>query len=363
MRHSRRVFTDPCKTAQVAVLGDFYLGDWYMRWREDRGRSNVLLQRGIDHCFSSFRKFLESCDFTIANLEATLTRNVQSPFAGRKDYILDASPELTLDAMRRYRMGGVTLGNNHAVDFGAERVSKSLRHLTEAGILSCGAGENAVDAADPLVLEMVAGSYHRSLVVFSAYAYNRDYDQNYRYYASAHSGGVCPIGDNFFSSIERWRQRNPDALILCCPHWGKNYAWRSETQMALADRILAAGANLILGHGSHMMQEIERRADRWVVYSLGNFIFNSHGEYDRHSLPPFSLASKLIFSLEHEKLPARLLLYPFYCDNVKTNWQPRWVNTDEFGEISYRLINHLGPDHFITAGQDQYGYFIELKID
>jgi poly-gamma-glutamate synthesis protein (capsule biosynthesis protein) len=64
-------------------------------------------------------------------------------------------------------------------------------------------------------------------------------------------------------------------------HWGVPPQWQSafqgplaEYQEALAPRLLAAGADLVLGHHAHTVYGVEAAGSRLVCYSLGNYIFH-----------------------------------------------------------------------------------------
>jgi UDP-N-acetylmuramoyl-tripeptide--D-alanyl-D-alanine ligase len=353
------------KEATVTILGDFYLGESYMRWRMERGRSNVLAEKGADHSFVNFRSFLVNSDFTIVNLEATLTRATSSPLAGRKSYILDADPEETLACLGRHRISAATLGNNHAVDYGRSALQASLADLMKAGILWIGAGPTEADALEPLRLCVEVDGRKRRLLVFSAFAYAEVYDCRFGFYADAREPGVCAISPELLERISGFRRVDSAALILVVPHWGQNYAWRSAAQAEIAKWLIAAGADLIIGHGAHMMQEIERISNRWTVYGIGNFIFNSHGEYKQRQVPPYSAAAQLLFSPTATGLGAELKLYPFFCDNLVTGWQPRWVTEAEFTGIVTRLEKHLagqGPAVLIEVQHDAHGWHIILPV-
>ena len=47
----------------------------------------------------------------------------------------------------------------------------------------------------------------------------------------------------------------------------------SESQRALYRRFIDSGADLVLGHHSHVVQGLEAYRGRLIAYSLGNFVF------------------------------------------------------------------------------------------
>jgi hypothetical protein len=89
------------------------------------------------------------------------------------------------------------------------------------------------------------------------------------------------------------RKTDPHAFVVLFPHWGENYRWKTDAQTTTAHACLDAGVDLIIGHGAHMLQEIERYHDKWVVYSIGNFVFNASGRYAANKVDPFGLPALL----------------------------------------------------------------------
>lgn len=60
-------------------------------------------------------------------------------------------------------------------------------------------------------------------------------------------------------------------------HWGNEYELtHSEAQEQLAQRLVAFGADLIIGHHPHVVQDVDIIDGVPVFYSLGNFIFDQY---------------------------------------------------------------------------------------
>ena len=100
----------------------------------------------------------------------------------------------------------------------------------------------------------------------------------------------------------------------------------------MAEKLVDAGADIIIGHGGHLIQEIEKYNDKWIIYSLGNFVFNSPGRYEKENAWPYSVISILRFSFKNNKLNARVRLYPIVTDNLVTNYQTHPVDEKDFNK-------------------------------
>ncbi|MBZ0170402.1 Capsule biosynthesis protein CapA [Candidatus Methylomirabilis lanthanidiphila] len=164
------------------------------------------------------------------------------------------------------------------------------------------------------------------------------------------------------SLIAELRRRHPGIFIIAFPHWGWNYDWKSIRQEQEAKNLLAAGVDLVLGHSAHRMQEVERVEGRWVVYSLGNFMFGSPGRYAELHSPPFSLVAMLMFRVVDRQLQPFLKLYPILSDNLQTGYRPRLVNETEFADVVQLLRQRSSSHDLMRTGVDNLGSHLRLEL-
>ena len=177
-----------------------------------------------------------------------------------------------------------------------------------------------------------------------------------------------------------------EVFVVVFPHWGgrRNYGWRTNSQRKMGHQLIEAGADLVIGHGPHNLQEIEEYEGRLIFYSIGNFVYNSLGGYNRYNVIPYSLAVKLMFSVEgiipgelsssHHTVGATstglkklVKVYPILTENPRTNFQPRLLNENEFDIVYKALIDKASDfDSKKTrsrAGIDEIGRHIELSLN
>ena len=58
-------------------------------------------------------------------------------------------------------------------------------------------------------------------------------------------------------------------------HWDEEYQPRpSQKQEYFAHLAIGSGADLVIGHHPHNIQPVEKYANSWIAYSLGNFVFD-----------------------------------------------------------------------------------------
>ena len=151
-------------------------------------------------------------------------------------------------------------------------------------------------------------------------------------------------------------------------------------------QLVDAGADLVIGGGPHNMQQIEEYKGRLILHSIGNFVYNSLGNYDNYNAIPFGLAVRLMFQTNDIKNPPTqpgqdnadndrslakvkkiLKVYPIMTDNLITNWQTRFLEEQEF-KIAHDLL--IDKNSFLKsskrhakAGIDKIGRFVEVQLD
>jgi poly-gamma-glutamate synthesis protein (capsule biosynthesis protein) len=215
---------------------------------------DVMLGRGVAAslagdwavAFADVRPWLSEADVALANLESPFTR---APFAGGR-YDLRASPE-AVTALAAAGFDIVSLANNHALDGGEAGLAETLDTLHSSGIMA---------VTDPAI----AGTSHtarRSVVTLKIGA------QRIAVLGFIDTG--APL------DTARIAQVSADAdVVVVTIHWGSEYFPVSPRQRALAHSMAAAGADIIVGHGPHVLQPVEELEGTLVAYSLGNFLFD-----------------------------------------------------------------------------------------
>ena len=197
---------------------------------------------------------LEGADLVVGNLESPLTgaaAGSDQPLRFRQDPV--AGPVLR-------RLGAVTLANNHILDCGVAGLRDTVHFLEQEGIRHCGAGETLRDALRPAVVE--SGNVRLALLGCSRWCATR----------GRRPGCVSDRSTALAREIRRLKREGCFVVVL--PHWNYEYVHLpSPESRRLARRWIRAGADLVVGSHPHVVQGVERIAERAVYYSLGNFVF------------------------------------------------------------------------------------------
>ena len=161
------------------------------------------------------------------------------------------------------------LANNHSRDYGSDALVDTVEWLEAAGVVTVGAGENLEEAHRYRVLVTEGGVkvafVGASLIVPAGFG-ARSASAGI---ASAHLSERARVLDSVRdASVEA------DAVIVNV-HWGiERDTCPSEQQELLARELLAAGADVVIGHHPHVLQPVEFADGKLVAYSLGNFVWH-----------------------------------------------------------------------------------------
>lgn len=339
----------------INILGDTYFGEDYTIKRQKRGQEDALTKYGYDYTFQGLVPLLEKGDYNIVNFEAVLSNLKDSPLQGIKPFVLRGKVKESIAALKRFNIHGVTLGNNHAMDYGAPGLDDTLKAFERAGISAAGAGYNGKDASEPLRLKMADSE----LVFYSGYWYRGPGHHLFDMYALGNKPGVACLSGEIIDRIKMEKADNPHAFIIVIAHWGIDFREVQKQQRVYARQLLDSGADLIIGHGAHMMQTIEQIDGKWVVYGIGNAVFNSNGEYEKRNVPPYSFLLQLRITNWGDK---SIRLYPLFCNNLKTFWQTRAVDREQFKEvIEYQAAAGTEMQKYIID-TDAFGPYMETRV-
>lgn len=352
---------------RILLLGDIHFGESYLT-----GGAKILQERGYADSLGHLRPFADAADTVIANLETPLVdpSDHDSPMKDERPFIHWGEPVPTINSLKELGVSAVNLANNHILDRGGSGFEATLKSLESHGLAYFGAGRQIDEADQPFIIAVPEALGGGEITLQGSFAYSRQ-KAKYGFYATDEAGGCAPLDDDRLAELPLPANR-PDQFKIAFPHWGPNYNWATERQRRLAQGLLRRGYDLVIGHGAHCVQEVERTLRRWVVFGLGNGLFQAGGRYrkfeDENGILPYSFWAMLeIEPPSAKKRRVSLKLYPVYSDNRATDYRPHPLRELDF----YRLVGELGSRasrriKFVNdarhLGQDELGFFISLEL-
>jgi poly-gamma-glutamate synthesis protein (capsule biosynthesis protein) len=258
--------SDPGSVATLRAVGDVAL----------IGSAARALGGAADADWPATASYLADADVTFVNFEMPIPRTAVEASSPDVSKELQGSPE-ALPAFLAARVDVAAIATNHIMDWGLPGLEQTVEQLRENGVAVVGAGRNLDESLDGVVLE------RRGIRIgFAAFTPAQ------RWTATASEPGAAPLTlENVKESLGRIGEADVRVISL---HWGlemSNYPTPEDRR--LAEEIVDAGADLILGHHPHVIQGVERFGRGWVTYSMGNFIFDTSAGRVKRDCDPWDV--------------------------------------------------------------------------
>lgn len=247
-----------------AFAGDILLDDEYAMMFHYRTRGS-----DINDTFSAYLlERMRSADVFMLNNEFPFSTR-GTPTEG-KTFTFRANPA-NVDMYELLGVDIVSLANNHAYDFGEEALLDTFTTLENAGIPYVGAGRNIEEARKPVYF--VANGI--KIAVVSATQIERNAVPDTKEATTTNAGVLRCMDPAALLEVIAEAKENSDFVILYI-HWGtESQAETDWLQDKQAPIYAQAGVDLIIGDHPHCLQKLDSESGVPVVYSLGNYWFNS----------------------------------------------------------------------------------------
>jgi poly-gamma-glutamate capsule biosynthesis protein CapA/YwtB (metallophosphatase superfamily) len=226
------------------------------------GRTAKLL-RDPATAFGPIASVLKSADFTALNLETSVTgRGTPQP----KTYHFRTNP-FAFAALRDAGVDLVTMANNHILDYGRVGLSDSVAAAKAAHFPYVGVGDDAAQAWAPYLTTIngvkiaIIGVSQVAELASSWVA------------TGSRSGEANSINLHRTIAAVRAAKRLAKVVIVFM-HWGtEGQACPDANQLALAPKLAAAGADIIIGAHAHVLQGSGWLGHTFVAYGMANFLW------------------------------------------------------------------------------------------
>ncbi len=235
---------------QIAFTGDLAFTKHFSNSCNDE---NLLSDKVVE--------FLSSSDYTVVNVEGAISSG-----AARTDKPLThANPFECVNWIKKINGNIWNLANNHSMDCDQVGLESTLSVAKENNVATIGAGMNINQASKPVIIEKDGGIG----IVAVTYARNNRADQK--------TAGCFAAEDEqeVLQKIKEIKANNRWCIVVS--HVGEEFS-----QMAMPylrkryKKYLKMGADIVVGHHPHVVQNYEKVGNKIIFYSLGNFIFDTN---------------------------------------------------------------------------------------
>jgi poly-gamma-glutamate capsule biosynthesis protein CapA/YwtB (metallophosphatase superfamily) len=271
---------------EIAAAGDVTLG-----------RAGRYPPGGPEQLFAGVRALVRA-PISLGNLETTLV-DPAAPLASKcglssTDCYAFSAPERFAHGLRRVGFTAFTVANNHSNDYGAGGRVRTVAALERAGLRTTG-GPTQVTVVH-------TGGMRVALVGFAPYASSAnllDLRAARRLVQSASRRADIVVVTMHLGAEGTDRTHVPRG-----PEYYLGEA-RGDAR-AFSHAVVEAGADLVVGHGPHVLRGMEWYRGRLIAYSLGNF----SGYHTLELVGPLSYSAVLRVKLDAQGRFVRGRLVP-----------------------------------------------------
>lgn len=234
---------------EILFGGDVMLGRYV---------ETLISRNGKDYPFQNLKMLMEEYDSVVVNLEGPFVRDVrhrQTPnggfsFSFKEDFV---------SILGQNNISIVNLANNHSLNQGEAGINDTYEILTENDVEYFG----FPNGVDNKTLSVNANGVNVHLIGFNLISENP------------------PKKEMILDKINTVRKSEPNSILIVNFHFGNEYeTTSSNSQKELTRGSIEAGADMIIGHHPHVVQEMEIYNGKPIFYSLGNLIFDQYFSKD-----------------------------------------------------------------------------------
>lgn len=247
----------PAGGRSVTVLG---AGDILLHpplWEQARLDGHGTMDFGP--LLASARPAISAADLALCHLETPLAP-AGGPYAGFPRFSV---PPQVVAAIRQAGYDGCSTVSNHSLDQGYAGVLRTLDALDRAGLGHAGTYRTQAESRRPRI-------YRADGVPVAHLGYTSNLN-----------GLRRPAGKPWVANLISADQIAADAavarragaeIVVVSLHWGTEYLHQPDSaQRELARKVAGMrDVDLVLGHHAHVVQPVERRSGKWIVYGMGN---------------------------------------------------------------------------------------------
>lgn len=217
----------------------------------------------FNYPFLKVKDYLKTADFSFGNLETPITDGHEIK-TGEMIFRADIGVE---KALKEAGFSVLSLANNHTKNFGEKGLKDTFDYLGKAGIKYVGAGNNEFEAYSPVYIEAEG-------IKFAFLAYNDSDVVPESYRATEKRAGTAFMDKEKMEKSIKEAKEKADFVIVSM-HSGTEYVHNpNKSQIEFAHSVIDAGAEMVIGHHPHSIQSVEKYKDKYIFYSLGNFVFD-----------------------------------------------------------------------------------------
>jgi poly-gamma-glutamate synthesis protein (capsule biosynthesis protein) len=298
-------------TVSLSAIGDVMLGGDPRK--SSFSRFETLWKNGADYFFSRIKGKLDDTDIAVANLEVPLI-NTSRVVNSSRSYVFRGKTTYA-SALAAGGIDAVDLDNNHIMDYGSSGLSSTKSAVKAQGVGYFGLGSVSYITENGVKVGF-AGFRPENISLTKLKA-----------------------------TVKSLKQRC-DILVVSF-HWGVEYRYSPTGQQITYGRTaVQAGADLVLGHHSHVVSGVELYRGKHIVYGLGTIVSTVALPDDIDCIiyqHTFSVLGTTVSNAGFNIVPVKM------TDNTSYNDAQPYVAT---GDAATKIIDKV--KRYSTSGADPF---------
>jgi poly-gamma-glutamate synthesis protein (capsule biosynthesis protein) len=233
-------------TEKLLIMGDVMLA---------RDVEFKMKQFGNDYPFNNIKNLFNEYEFVVANFESSIPKNHVPTQSMQFQFSVPVS---SVPILEEVGFTHFSLANNHSSDFGYSNYLNTVTALENQNLATFG---KSYELSTTTSIEFINLRSKRVALI------GIDLTLSF------------PDNKKLFEIIN-YAENHSDWQIVYV-HWGDEYVTRhSKSQAYYAKLFIDYGADMVVGHHPHVIQDIDLYKDKLIFYSLGNFIFDQYFSFN-----------------------------------------------------------------------------------
>ena len=239
------------KQIRLLLVGDIMM-DRYIRSRSEK--------LGYGFYYECAAPTFAKYDFVVANLESTVTNypsvSISKPQEDYNHFKFTIDPA-ALIAIKNAGINVLGVDNNHIYDFGKEGIELTRKNILASSLNYFG---------DPIDSSFSNLRLEKDGIAFSLVSFNEFFGSAEKTLKNIEKAKTLNLEKN----------NNFEEPIIIFAHWGDEYVPAPERVKNWTRSFIDAGADVIIGMHPHVVQETDTYKEKFISYSLGNFVFDQY---------------------------------------------------------------------------------------
>ena len=249
----------------------------------------------FEDTYRFIKPIIQKVDVAIANLETTLP----GPKGGYTGFPFFGAPDAYSMALKRTGFDVLITANNHIYDKKVAGLVRTLEVLDKQGFQHVGAYRSSEENKKKRHIFIEKKGFKIALLAYTSHV---------NFYHSIKDLKPWHVNklkwDDIYNDQRALNKLDDVDMVLASMHsWPEHKSQPHPYQLRRVKWLMHAGVDMVLGHHPHVLQPMETKKvkdqfgdtkDRFVAYSLGNFVSSMSSFYSTGSII-------LLFTLEKRK--------------------------------------------------------------